>query len=103
MKTFACIHRHHHTTTLTEWTLAAGSAEGMPNLQVKRTSENDMQSECFSVIYTVCRIVYSKFKEYYYHIHLLVTSFYPVNIQFKDCDVCVCIIASDVLAACKWQ
>lgn len=34
VKTFACT--HDHTETLTEWTLAAGSAEGMPNLQLKR-------------------------------------------------------------------
>lgn len=43
-------HTHTHTTTqqlLTAWTLAAGSAEGLPNLQVKRARENAMTSECF--------------------------------------------------------
>lgn len=56
------MHAHDHTATLTEWTLAAGSAEGMPNLQVKKARENSIKSECFQS--SICEIVYPESREY---------------------------------------
>lgn len=68
----------------------------------KSTNEVSVQSECFqSHILYVEQFILSL--ETINTVNLLLTSFRPVNIPFKDGDVCLCIIALDVLAACKWQ
>lgn len=50
----------------------------------------------------MCTVVYPEFRRYRHLFHLLSALFCPVIIPFEDCDVCVCIVALDVLAACKW-
>lgn len=58
-----------------------------------------IKSECFQSC--ILYVKYPKFREYWHLNHLLPTLFCPVKIPFEDCDVCVCIVALDVLAACK--
>lgn len=83
------MHTHYHTAT-PEWTLAAGSAEGMPNLQVKRGREDDVKSECFES-YCMWNSLSSE------NINSLIISYLLYFVlwtyHLKDCDVCVCIVA----------